>query len=289
MNRQLVALPRRKIERSPFMEHARLVFCSLAGILCAACLHAQAGDPNASPPVTKADMAIVKRASQILDSPAKWNRADNRVCPTGAKTFSLYCALERATEEISKNFERRGAAMEEARSVVAEIAPNVHRYGHWLMDYNNDPNTTFMDIQGVFWLLEKRVAMRLVNHSPAIPPIGVTKEDVRVARRVRELLDSPEKWDRAPTDCLPNATAFSLLCVFAKAEKEVTGNSADGAAIREARAMISELDPTSNKYKSRLADYNSDPSVTFQDLQEFLSRLEDRVAAGLAAGDSQRQ
>lgn len=29
------------------------------------------------------------------------------------------------------------------------------------MDYNNDPTTTFADIQGVFWLVEKHIAMRL--------------------------------------------------------------------------------------------------------------------------------
>ncbi len=45
-------------------------------------------DSNARPPVTKADLQIVNRAREILDSPSKWNRADNRECPAGAKTFS---------------------------------------------------------------------------------------------------------------------------------------------------------------------------------------------------------
>jgi hypothetical protein len=77
------------------MERARFVLCSFATFLIAACLHAQADDPAARPPVTKADSDIVRRAAQILDSPGKWNRADNRVCPPDAKTFSLYCALEK--------------------------------------------------------------------------------------------------------------------------------------------------------------------------------------------------
>ena len=55
-------------------------------------------DSNARPPVTKADLQIVQRAREILDSPSKWNRADNRECLAGAKTFSLYCALEKATD-----------------------------------------------------------------------------------------------------------------------------------------------------------------------------------------------
>jgi uncharacterized HAD superfamily protein len=41
----------------------------------------------------------VKRARRILDSPEKWNRADTRQCPPDAKTFSLYCALEKATDD----------------------------------------------------------------------------------------------------------------------------------------------------------------------------------------------
>jgi hypothetical protein len=48
------------------------------------------------PPVAKTDLMIVRRASEILNSPAKWNRSDNRVCPE-AKIFSLFCALEIAT------------------------------------------------------------------------------------------------------------------------------------------------------------------------------------------------
>jgi hypothetical protein len=35
------------------------------------------------------------------------------------------------------------------------------------MDYNNDPKTTFADIQKVFVLLEDRTAKRLKDESPA--------------------------------------------------------------------------------------------------------------------------
>jgi hypothetical protein len=77
----------------------------------------------------------------------------------------------------------------------------------------------------------------------------------------------------------PDATVFTLLCAFQKAEKEVKGTPQDGAAIREARAMIGELDVNGAKYKARLIDYNADPAVTFADLQKFLEQLEDRLAA----------
>ena len=124
-----------------------------------------ADDPEAHPPVTKVDVQVVQRAREILDSESKWNRADTRVCPADAKTFSLYCALEMATDEVSGKFEHRGAAMQEARFVIDEIAPNSKNYHHRLMDYNNDPATTFADVQKFFQLLKDHVAQRLKEES----------------------------------------------------------------------------------------------------------------------------
>ena len=117
-------------------------------------------DPKARPPVTKADLQIVKRAREILDSPSKWNRADNRVCPAEAKTFSLYCALQMATVEVGGKAEHRGAALQEARFVIDEIARD-RNYEHRLMNYNNDPTTTFADIQEVLRITESLITLRL--------------------------------------------------------------------------------------------------------------------------------
>ena len=138
-----------------------LLLCSTA-----AALLAQTGPATGSevrPPVTKDDVRIAQRAREILNSPAKWNRKDNRICPKSATTFSLYCALEKATDEISGNFEHRGAAMQEARFVIEEVQPDWRKYQHRLMDYNNDPKTTFEDIQKVLRLLEERIVKRLAG------------------------------------------------------------------------------------------------------------------------------
>jgi hypothetical protein len=123
-------------------------------------------DSEARPPVTQADLRIVERAREILDSTAKWNRADTRVCPATAKTFSLYCALEKATEEVSGEFKHRGAAMQEARFVIDDIAPDAKTYHHRLMGYNNNPATTFADIQKFFRLLDESIAKRLAKQAP---------------------------------------------------------------------------------------------------------------------------
>jgi len=118
------------------------------------------GDSNVRPLVSKADLQIVKRAREILDSPSKWNRADNRECPPGAKTFSLYCALQMATVEVGGKAEHRGAALQEARFVIDEIAAD-RKYEHRLMNYNNDPTTTFADIQEVLRITESLITLRL--------------------------------------------------------------------------------------------------------------------------------
>ncbi len=136
-------------------------------LFAAVALYGQTSDSKTRPPVTKADVLIAHRAGEILDSPAKWNRADNRVCPATAKTFSLYCALEKATDEVSGKFEHRGAAMQEARFVIEDLVPDWKKYDHRLMGFNNDPKTTFADIQKVFPLLEERIAKRLKEQSPA--------------------------------------------------------------------------------------------------------------------------
>lgn len=62
----------------------------------------------------------MERAKVILSSADKWNCADNRECPKGAATFSLYCALETASLEVSGHFAHREAVMQQARFVIDE-------------------------------------------------------------------------------------------------------------------------------------------------------------------------
>jgi hypothetical protein len=120
-------------------------------------------DSEARPPVSPDDVRIVERARAILSSPEKWNRTDTRVCPATEKTFSLYCALEAATVEVGGSFEHRGAAMQEARFVIDDELAKGNHYEHRLKDYNNDPRTTFADVQRFFSLLEERIRKRLAG------------------------------------------------------------------------------------------------------------------------------
>jgi len=148
------------------MLNANLQICVVAlvsaiAVIMPAATPQSSDDPQARPPVSKSDVQIVLKAREILSSPEKWNRTDNRRCPTTETKFSLYCALEKATYEVTRNFAHRGAAMQEARFVIDDdLAPNNH-YDHRLMDYNNDSHRTFADVQRFFDLLQGRVEGRL--------------------------------------------------------------------------------------------------------------------------------
>jgi hypothetical protein len=100
-------------------------------------------------PPGELDSAIVQRAAAILSSEAVWNRADDRDCKPDARTWSIYCALERATLQITGGFHHRRPALEVVRTIVDERSAG-RNYEHRLRDYNNDPTTRLQDVQSLF-------------------------------------------------------------------------------------------------------------------------------------------
>lgn len=240
-------------------------------------------DSQSRPRTSKSDVEIVKKARQILDSPEKWNRADNRDCPDGETKFSLYCALEKATYEVTGDFAHRGAAMQEARFVIDEDLAPKNKYDHRLMNYNNDPQRTFAEVQRFFDFLQARIEGRLEEQQATSGPAAaepaaakVTQRDIEIVKKAEALLDSPAKWDRAKIqDCKTDAKTFGLYCAFEAASVAVTGKFDDQApGIMEARRFISRTAPNAPRYSARLVDYNSDPTVTFEDLQRLLKTVE---------------
>jgi hypothetical protein len=95
------------------------------------------------------DQKVVREAAATLSTEASWNRADNRKCPAGATTWSIYCAMEKATIDVTGGFQHRRPAMEVVREIVEERTAT-RNYHHHLMDYNNDPATRLSDVQSVF-------------------------------------------------------------------------------------------------------------------------------------------
>jgi hypothetical protein len=100
-------------------------------------------------PGSELDREIVQRAAAILTSDAVWNRADNRKCDPAATTWSIYCACEKATIEVTGGFHHRRPAMELVRVIVEERSKGKD-YNHRLMGYNNDPSTHLEDVKSIF-------------------------------------------------------------------------------------------------------------------------------------------
>lgn len=268
-------------------------------LLLALPLVAQNGDApvtnyTAKTPVTTADLRIAARAAAIVGSRTAWNRHDADTCPAGARAFSLYCALEKAGQEVNGKEDDRSAVMQEARITVDLMAPA--KYGARLVDYNNDPATTFEDVQEFFKILGNRLRRRMAEEAPNVttaargegisqsrPP--VSEADVRIVRRAREILDSPGKWNRADNrKCPPDARTVSLYCALENATQELTGEFGHrDAAMQEARFVIEDISPNAPYYDHRLMDFNNDPSTTFFDIQKFFQLLEERISGRLAA------
>lgn len=239
--------------------------------------------------VSEADIRIVHEAQAILGSPAKWNRNDSGECPPSASTYSIRCALKKATHEVTGQ-DGGGAVMEEARELVDAVESK--KYDQRLIDYNNDPATTFADVQAFLRFLENRVTKRLAeststgssisavdNDDPESRP-PVTKADLQIVKRAHEILSSPEKWNRADNrECPATETTFSIYCALEKATDEVSGNFQHReAAMQEARFVIDDTAPNAKKYSHRLMDYNNDPTTTFADLQNFFRVLGERIS-----------
>jgi hypothetical protein len=102
------------------------------------------------------DREIVTRADALLSSDAVWNRADNRKCDPDAKKWSIYCALEHATREVTGGFHHRRPALEIVRVIVEERTKD-RNYDHRLMDYNNDASTHLDDVRTLFAVALERM------------------------------------------------------------------------------------------------------------------------------------
>ena len=110
--------------------------------------------------VSAQDLAILDGADAILAAEADWNRHDTRECLPGATSFSLFCALHKASTDVLGVYDHRRAALQEVRFAV-EVATKGREFEHRLMDYNNLPETRFSDIKRLLAAARARVAERL--------------------------------------------------------------------------------------------------------------------------------
>ncbi|HEY3812672.1 MAG TPA: hypothetical protein VGL66_05565 [Caulobacteraceae bacterium] len=113
-------------------------------------------DPTHEIAPSALDERILMRALLIARQGADWNRADDRRCDAHPTSWSLYCAVDRATIEVTGAHDHRRPAMEVVRLLVEERTKD-KAYAHRLMGYNNDPKTTLEDIESLLQDALKRV------------------------------------------------------------------------------------------------------------------------------------
>jgi hypothetical protein len=97
---------------------------------------------------TANDIAIIARAIELLPNAGVWNKNDNRECPAGQTKLSMFCALMQATTEISGGIHYRQPALQAVREVLNTVDASRIRT-HRIMDYNNHPDTTLLEIHAL--------------------------------------------------------------------------------------------------------------------------------------------
>lgn len=111
--------------------------------------------------VTKEDLQILTRATEILSNETQWNRKGNRLCFYDAK-WSLFCALAKASVEVTGVYKHRRVAMQETRFTINDKFP-IRWKIHQLMDFNNHEATRFSDIKSVLEETRMRLERRYQN------------------------------------------------------------------------------------------------------------------------------
>ncbi len=77
------------------------------------------------------------------------------------------CALKQASIEITGAFDNDNEAMTEARATITEAIPKGRSYSSRLTDFNNDPATTFAELQKYLVLVEERLTKRMAEERAA--------------------------------------------------------------------------------------------------------------------------
>ena len=108
--------------------------------------------------VTEEDLRILRRAAEILSDESAWNRRDNRVCEQDDTSWSLFCALHKASIETLGEYQHRRVALQEVRFAIEDVTGG-ERFEHRLRDFNN--TRTFAEVHQVLAMATERVESRL--------------------------------------------------------------------------------------------------------------------------------
>lgn len=100
--------------------------------------------------VDSLDLKIVQRAESLLKDSSRWHKNDDRQCDDDNTngTYSLFCALAKASVDLTGTYEHRRAGMQITRFTLERYEDGRVK-NHRLMDWNNHPDTTFEEVKKV--------------------------------------------------------------------------------------------------------------------------------------------
>ena len=111
------------------------------------------------------DLRIIQKADSILSDKTKWNKDDDRDCidDINKEKYSLFCALYKASKDLTGKYEHRRAVMQQVRFTIDNYEQG-RVFNHRLMDWNNHPETSFEELKQVLNETQDSIASQLNNH-----------------------------------------------------------------------------------------------------------------------------
>ena len=97
--------------------------------------------------VTQIDLDILRKTNALLKDATHWNKDASRICQE-SHSLSLYCALKKASMEVTGKYVHRQPALQEVRFVINDNFKNRWKV-HRLADFNAYPDTSFDDVKTV--------------------------------------------------------------------------------------------------------------------------------------------
>ena len=135
---------------SLILQHMKLFLILMLFISSAITAIGQADEENRNLVFDYSDLKIIQKADSILSDSSKWNKQDDRECADDIANgkYSLFCALYKASIDVTGVYVHRRAAMQVVRFIVEKYDDRGIK-DHRLMDWNNSPKTTFAELKKV--------------------------------------------------------------------------------------------------------------------------------------------
>ncbi len=133
-----------------------LVFFTVFGALAVAACSTGPSEDYFS--VSEDDLKILQETRGFLSEETRWTRGEETQCDLEALALTLFCALQKASFDVTDDFLLRRPALEEVRYAIDELSPELDRR---LIDFNNLDDTDLDRIHLVLDMALERIQVRL--------------------------------------------------------------------------------------------------------------------------------